>query len=440
MAESRRPTRKTTRPTAEKTPTDRPRAREEKKTIGAMVKPTDLAALAKSFASMKAKLAESEANLAREKQERTAEADTLAEMLLRIVGLEKALNVAAANDQRRRSMGPPVAAVDTEARARLAAFEQRVTDAEARARNSEARAADAESRARAAQERLAEGARDYEAARVAAAEADARARSAEDRAAHVEHLALSAKARATEITDRFVSMQSELITFEARARAAEARPSAAVGDDSLARELSSVRIQLEAAHLARDAAQRAIADERGNHQRELEQQRERNARALREAHDTYSEAFASTLEDERQSMREELEDQRTRVREANGQIGELEDRVRSADDRHEAAVSELRRELDTLAFDRDAADSQRQLMKIQLRAAEAKLELVDRQLEWAEESVSVVNTALARLGSDDALAAAAELLVERLGAARAALFTISEDQPTKPPPLPRKRP
>lgn len=440
MAESRRPTRKTNRPTASKTPTERPQVREEKQKLGAIVKPTDVAALAKSLASVKVRLAESEAKLAREKQERTAEADTIAEMLVRIVGLEKALKVAAANDQRRRSMGPPVAAVDTEARARLASFELRVTDAEARARNAESRTAEAHSQARAAQERLATVVRDYEAARNAAAEADARARSAEDRTAHAEHLAQSAKARATEVTDRFVSMQSELITFEARARAAEARPSAPIGDDSLARELGSVRIQLEAAHLARDGAAKAIAEERENHQRELEQQRERNARALREAHDAYSEAFAETLEDERRSMREELDDQRARVREAHAQIAELEDRVRTADDRNEAALSELRRELETLAFDRDAADGQRQLTKIQLRAAEAKIQLVDRQLEWAEESVSVVNTALARLGADDELGAAAELLVERLGSARAALFTVSDDPPPKPPPLPGKKP
>ncbi len=439
MAESRRPPKKSVRPAATKQVSTRPS--EDKARVGAMVKPTDLAALAKSFASLKLKLAESEASLKREKQERSADADTLAEMLVRIVGLEKSLKAAAASDERRRSMGPPVAAIDTEARQRLTAFEQRVQVAETRARTAEARAADAESRTRAAHERLAEVVRDYEAARAAVADADARARNAEDRTAHAEHLAQSAKARATEVTDRFVAMQQELITYETRARAAEARRAEApVSDhDSLAREVASVRIQLEAAHVALETAREALGLERAQHQRELEQQRERNSRALREAHDTYSEAFSETLEDERARTREEVEQERTQLREAMARIAELEDRVKTAEDRHDAALSDLRRELETLAFDRDAADGQKQLTNIQLRAAEAKLELVDRQLEWAEDSVAIVDEGLGRLGADNLLGAAVQSLVERLGSARAAVFTDSDDDPPQPPPLPGKR-
>lgn len=310
---------------ASKAPTQRPRLREDKIDVS---KTADLAAVAKTFATLKSKLESAEAALDREKKERAADADTIASMLLRIVALEKALRLAAEKDQKRRSIGPPVAAVDTEARRRLLEFEQRVAEAEGRARAADERAAEAESRTRAANERLAAATRDLESVRSALADADARARDAEDRVA--------------------------------------------------ARELESVRVQLEAAHFARDDLRDAMQRERDEHRRELDQQRERHARALKEAHDTYAEAFQQTLEDDRDRHRQELEDERATLRQANARIAELTDQLKTINAKHQAELAELQREVQTLTFDRDAADGQRQLTEMRLQTAEAKLELVDK--------------------------------------------------------------
>jgi hypothetical protein len=310
---------------ASRAPTQRPKLREDRVEVA---KPADLAALAKSFATMKAKVESAEATLDRERSERAADADTIASMLVRIVGLEKALQVAVEKDVKRRSIGPPVAPVDTEARKRVAALEARVTEAEARARVAEAHAAESEDRVRAANERLAAAIRDQESLRASLADADARARSAEDRVA--------------------------------------------------TRELESVRIQLEAAHYARDDAREAMLRQREAHERELDQQRERHARALKEAHDTYAEAFQETLEAERTRAREELEEERTRVIAANARIAELTDQLKAVEARAAATIADLRRELQTIAFDRDAADGQRHLTEMRLQTAEAKLELVDK--------------------------------------------------------------
>jgi chromosome segregation ATPase len=362
-------------------------ARKPSGRVAASKAPTDaeIAALARSYAALKQKLADTEATLAREKQERSADADTIAEMLLRIVGLEKALKATASSDVRSRSLGPPAA--HTGAMQRVASLESRVDDAVMRARAAETRTATAEARARAADDRIAEVVRDQEMLRTSLADADARARTAEDRVAHAEQLAKAARARAVELNDRFEMMQTEIVSLEARARAAENR-ARDLKQEELPRddrELELVRIQLEAAHIARDDARAAIAQEKDAHQRELEQQRDRHAMALRAAHDAYAEAFNDTLEDERQRVRDELEEERARTRDAHARIAELEDLLKSADDRMAAAVTRVQSELEAMTFDRDAADRQSELTMMQLQAAEAKLQLVDKQLARAED-------------------------------------------------------
>jgi hypothetical protein len=115
MAESRRPSRR---------PSKAPTVSPNKAAIGTMVKPGDLASLAKSFQSLKQRLTDAESELKREKRERESDADTIAEMLVRIVALERSLREAAAAGARARDSRPPV--VDTEALHRVAALEGRV--------------------------------------------------------------------------------------------------------------------------------------------------------------------------------------------------------------------------------------------------------------------------------------------------------------------------
>ena len=333
-----------------------PTAAPNKAAIGAMVKPADLASLAKSFQAIKQRLADTEAELQREKREREGDADTIAEMLVRIVGLERSIREAAAAGARARDSRPPV--VDTEALHRVAALEGRLEEAEARARNAEARASDAESRARAERERAEALARDHEALRKKLAESDIRARSEQERAAQAEEVARAARARAIELAEQIDPMSER-------------------GE---------------------------LREERARNQKALEELRERHAVALRDAHEAYAEAFRATLEDERERTREEVEQERAENRTLAARINELEDRLRGLDSRHETALSQLRAELAQLAFDRDAADQGARLSALELVAARAKLELVDRHLEWATSAS----------GPDDTLR-------ERLGAARTAL-------------------
>jgi DNA repair exonuclease SbcCD ATPase subunit len=360
-----------------------------KAAIGGMVKSADLAQLARSFQTLKQRLAEAEAELKREKQERESDADTIADMLVRIVALERGIREAAAAGARARDSRPPV--VDIQALHRVAALEGRTEEAEARARNAEARAADADARAHAESERRETLARDHEVLRAKLADAEVRARSEQDRAAHADEVARAARARAIELAERI-------------------EPGTDRGD---------------------------MRAERERHQRELEALRERNAEALRSAHDAYADAFRATLEDDRERARVEIEQQRAENRAATTRIAELEDQLRGIESRHETALAQVRGELAQLAFDRDEADRQKRLAELQLDAAHAKLELVDKQLEWAEESVALVQDALVQEASGE-LGSAVGTLIDRLASARGALFTEDDDgeeprRSTRPP-------
>jgi len=374
MAESRRPSR---RPS--KTPTATP---PKKAAIGSMVKPADLASLARSFQALKQRLAEAESELKKEKQERDADADTIAQMLVRIVALERGVREAAAAGARARDSRPPP--VDALALHRVAALEVRADEAEARARNADARAAAAEAQARAETERAETLARDYEALRAKLADAEVRARSEADRAAHEGEVARAAKLRAIELAERL--------------------------------------------ELGTPVPSRTDGEERARHQRELDDLRARNEAALRSAHDAYAEAFRATLEDERQRAREEVEEQRAANRALEGKLADLGDRLRALASKHQTELARLGSELASVTFDRDAADHQAKLALLQLQAAEAKLQLVDKQLEWAEEVASA---------PPDELGDVLTTLAERLASARSALFV--EDSPVesvRPPPLP----
>lgn len=113
-------------------------------------------------------------------------------------------------------------------------------------------------------------------------------------------------------------------------------------------------------------------------------------------------------------------------------IANLEKSLRDTNERHNRAravtaapprptsdIDELQKEVTVLTVDRDAADQQRDVARLQLRAAETKLALVGRQLAWAEVAAQSVQSALP-LTSAPMRASIASLL-ERLAAARAAL-------------------
>lgn len=433
---SRRPSQPVTRPA--------PRARDDGG--AAPIRSADLAALAQSFAAMKLRLADTEAALQREKLERAGDADTIAEMLVRIAGLERSLREAAAREGKARSLAPST--VDPEAARRAAALEERVDEAERKARDADARAAADRAHARALERSLADVVGERDDLRARFAEAEIRARSEADRAARGDELTRSAKARAIELTERLQEMDVELANARSTARAAEERARAA--DDRLANregrdldgaraaarlseDLDVARLQLEHARTARDAVHAALVADRAHHERELEEERERSAASLREVRASHAVALAAAVDEERERVRRELEAVRAELREGEAAHAALEDRVRSADAKAEADVARLRHELSLLAHDRDAADRQAGLVEMQLRAATAKLELVDRQLEWAEESVATVGAALA--GQSGAVREAVEGLIDRLSAARGALFVeeVAEGDRTPPP-------
>jgi len=75
--------------------------------VGGLVRPTDLAALARSITGLQEKLAKSEAELERERRGRAEDADTIAEMLLRIIGLEKSLRETHEQHDRSRATNRP---------------------------------------------------------------------------------------------------------------------------------------------------------------------------------------------------------------------------------------------------------------------------------------------------------------------------------------------
>lgn len=139
-------------------------------------------------------------------------------------------------------------------------------------------------------------------------------------------------------------------------------------------------------------------------QRETELERERRERA--EDADTIAQMLVRIAALEKNLRETNERDARTRS-------------VTAAPPKINANLEELRAELTMLTVDRDAADRQRDVARMQLRAAETKLALVARQLGWAEVAAQAVESALP-LTSAPMRASIASLL-ERLAAARAAL-------------------
>lgn len=93
--------------------------------------------------------------------------------------------------------------------------------------------------------------------------------------------------------------------------------------------------------------------------------------------------------------------------------------------RYDGSVEQLRTELASLSFDRDAADRQRDVARMQHRAAEAKLALVARQLEWAHYAAKAVESALPLTSAP--MRASIATLLQRLEAARAAATSSEVD-------------
>lgn len=454
MAESRRPPRGSTKPSvrpprasASATTAAPPRLREEQVSVRpASSRTSDIASVTKTITALRQRLAEREAQLAREQHERAGDADTIAQMLVRIAELERNLRDAESRAGARNASGPPLR---DDSLQRLASLEARVDEAEARARTEHARADDAEARATSLEARAETLSREADSLRSQAAEADTRARNAEARVAQAEEIAKSARTRAIELSETIESLREEIATAEARARAADQRTQeleqrlssdeAHVREagrelDDLREEVDVLRSQLEAAQAAREVARGELDEERARGVQAVEDERERHARAL-EAR----ERNARALEEERDARLRELEEERRRLRALEVRLRELEEETRGEAAKLQAALAKARHDLEVVTFDRDVADEQAALTRMQLRAAEAKVELVEKQLEWTEEAVRDAISAAVQLEEhgraiDIARAqvvAATRNAIDRLAGTRGALVTAIE--PSLPP-------
>ncbi|MGZ3476812.1 MAG: hypothetical protein ACXWUG_23890, partial [Polyangiales bacterium] len=138
----------------------------------------------------------------------------------------------------------------------------------------------------------------------------------------------------------------------------------------------------------------------------------------------------------------EADEGRRRARTLEAKLHELEDSSRLEASKSQSAIASLRRELEVVTFDRDVADEQLALMRMQVRAAEAKVELVEKQVGWTGEALDDVAKTLAGLDratqelveTKARLAAAASAASDRLASARTALVTaVTAIEPSPPP-------
>jgi chromosome segregation ATPase len=345
MADSRRPTRKSTRPTAPARPqpatapssrsdpaSARPRAskpavvaREE----GDSLRPGSVATVRATIAALREQLAERDAQVARLSAERETEADTMAQMLVRIAELE-------------RRPDPSLVPARAPSDAKLRDLEDRLLSAEARVAAAEARATDEAARAE-------DLARELQAQRTRTGEAEVRARQGEEARAIAEESARAARDRAVALSEEIERLSTP--REDPRARQREEALQRELAD--LREELELARDRLEASIAAREEAQRSFGEQIGEAKRarECEAETVGNLRVQMRALEARVEAVGRHLawtDDAAAVAGRALEELETRAREDRVRLGEA-----IAAMRHRAAVA---REVVAGRFAKEARD------------------------------------------------------------------------------------